>query len=63
MKNKFTHLFLFFSLMLSLNINAQLASGSIAPNFTMTDLNGTSWDLYTVLGQGKMVILDVSATW
>ncbi|TND03688.1 MAG: hypothetical protein FD123_3900 [Bacteroidetes bacterium] len=42
---------------------AQLANGSTAPNFTLTDLNGTSWDLYTVLGQGKTVFLDVSATW
>ncbi len=42
---------------------AQLADGATAPNFTLTDLNGTSWDLYTVLGQGKSVVIDVSATW
>ncbi len=43
--------------------NAQLSDGATAPDFTMTDLNGTSWNLYTVLGQGKVVVIDVSATW
>ncbi len=52
---------LFFAL--ALKTNAQLPDGSIAPNFTMTDINGTSWDLYTILNQGKSVIIDVSATW
>jgi len=43
--------------------NAQLADGSIAPNFTSTDINGNSWDLYTILAQGKTVVIDISATW
>ncbi len=47
----------------SVSAFAQLTDGSTAQNFTMTDLNGTSWDLYTVLGQGKAVVIDVSATW
>lgn len=42
---------------------AQLADGSIAPDFTATDLNGKAWQLYDVLNQGKTVILDISATW
>ncbi|HWY34927.1 MAG TPA: hypothetical protein VNX68_09785, partial [Nitrosopumilaceae archaeon] len=42
---------------------AQLADGSVAPNFTSTDITGASWDLYTVLNQGKTVIIDISATW
>jgi hypothetical protein len=42
---------------------AQLAPGSTAPNWTFSDLNGNSWDLYTLLNQGKTVFIDVSATW
>ncbi len=41
----------------------QLPDGSVAPNWTMTDLNGQSWNLYDVLNEGKTVIIDVSATW
>ena len=43
--------------------SAQLPDGSIAPNFTMTDLNGQSWTLYDLTAQGKTVFIDVSATW
>ena len=42
---------------------AQLADGSTAPNFTFTDMNGNSQDLYTYLNAGKVVVIDVSATW
>jgi len=45
------------------NAKAQLPDGSIAPNFTLTDLNSNSWDLYTVLNSGKTVYIDFSATW
>ena len=45
------------------SVNAQLADGSIAPNWTFTDLNGTSQSLYSYLDQGKTVFIDVSATW
>jgi len=43
--------------------NAQLANGSVAPDWTFTDLNGTSWNLYTLTAAGKTVFIDVSATW
>lgn len=43
--------------------HAQLPNGSTAPDFTLTDLNGTTWNLYTLLAQGKTVFIDVSATW
>lgn len=46
-----------------INVNAQLADGSIAPNWTLTDLDGNSWTLYDILNQGKPVLLDFSATW
>ena len=42
---------------------AQLPNGSIAPDFTVTDLDGNSWNLYTLLNEGKTVYLDFSATW
>ncbi len=43
--------------------HAQLADGTVAPNFTGTDINGVSHNLYTLLDQGKTVYLDFSATW
>jgi len=45
------------------NSNAQLANGCIAPNFNATDINGNTWNLYTILSQGKTVFIDISATW
>ena len=42
---------------------AQLASGVIAPNWTMTDINGTSHTLYDDLAAGKRVVIDFSAVW
>lgn len=42
---------------------AQLADGAIAPDFTFTDINGNSQNLYSYLDQGKYVVLDISATW
>jgi PKD repeat protein len=43
--------------------NAQLANGSIAPDFTATDINGVSHNLYALLNAGKTVVIDFSATW
>ena len=42
---------------------AQLPNGSIAPNFTLVDLNGTSHTLYDYLDAGQTVFLDFSAVW
>ncbi|MFN8776041.1 MAG: T9SS type A sorting domain-containing protein [Flavobacteriales bacterium] len=42
---------------------AQLPSGSLAPNFTTTDINGNTHTLYDYLSQGYTVVIDVSATW
>jgi hypothetical protein len=42
---------------------AQLQAGSVAPNFIMKDLNGNTYDLYTILNSGKTVFIDVSAAW
>ena len=46
-----------------LNSFAQLADGSIAPDWTLTDINGTEHNLYSYLDQGYTVIIDFSATW
>lgn len=43
--------------------NAQLANGSAAPDFTVTDINGNSHTLSSYLNDGKHVLLNVSATW
>ncbi len=40
---------------------AQLANGSVAPNFTLTDINGNQQDLYSYLDAGKTVYIDFFA--
>ncbi len=64
-KLKIMKKFLLLSLLsiVSLTLNAQIADGSVAPNFTATDINGNSHDLQAYLNQGKTVILNISATW
>jgi thiol-disulfide isomerase/thioredoxin len=42
---------------------AQLPNGSIAPDFTATDISGVEHNLYDLLDQGYKVIVDFSATW
>jgi thiol-disulfide isomerase/thioredoxin len=37
--------------------------GAVASDFTQTDLDGTSHTLYDYLDAGKIVIVDMSATW
>jgi len=54
---------LLFLLLCSLQVAAQIPNGSIAPNFTATDLNGEEHNLYDILASGKDVIIDFSATW
>lgn len=43
--------------------NAQTPVGTIVNNFTLTDINGNTQDLFSYLDAGKMVVIDVSATW
>tara|TARA_B100001250_G_scaffold125539_2_gene106766 strand:- start:16654 stop:18114 length:1461 start_codon:yes stop_codon:yes gene_type:complete len=45
------------------NSQAQLPDGSVAPDFTLTDLNGTTHNLYDLLNDGYTVFLDFSAVW
>ena len=46
-----------------LSASAQLPTGSQAPDFTATDINGNTHTLSEYLNAGKTVILDISATW
>jgi hypothetical protein len=41
---------------------AQLPNGSVAPDFTATDINGQTHTLSEYLAAGKTVIIDISAT-
>lgn len=63
MKKLLLALFTCAGLLTSNVTSAQLAAGNIAPDFTGTDLNGNTWNLYTLLDSGKTVFIDVSATW
>ncbi len=42
---------------------AQLPDGSIAPDWTFTDIQNVSHTLYSDLNAGKAVVMDVSTTW
>jgi hypothetical protein len=58
------HIYMLFAVLtISSTALAQLPSGSIAPDFTATDINGEEWNLYDLLDEGNTVILDFSATW
>jgi hypothetical protein len=54
---------LLFILLFSFQINAfaQLANGSVAPDFTLTDYYGTSHNLYSYLNSGKTVFVEIFA--
>ena len=42
---------------------AQTPVGTVVNNFTLTDINGNTHDLFSYLDAGKTVVIDVSATW
>ncbi len=42
---------------------AQVPDGTICPDYIITDLNGNSHDIQAYLGEGKMVFIEVFATW
>ncbi len=42
---------------------AQLADGATAPDWTLTDLEGNTYNLYDILDEGKSVVIDFMATW
>ena len=62
MMRKFIHS-LVIAVLISGSTYAQLPSGSIAPDFTITDLEGVEHQLYDILDEGKPVLLDLFAVW
>ena len=42
---------------------AQLPANSLGADFTVTDIDGETHNLYDILDEGKTVILDLFATW
>ena len=56
-------LLLILSICLSTVMNAQLPNLSIAPDWTLTDVNGTAHSLYDYLDNNYTVFLDFSAVW
>ncbi|NOZ47977.1 MAG: T9SS type A sorting domain-containing protein [Chlorobi bacterium] len=62
MKRVFLLFLLIFSIYNS-PLYAQLDDGSIAPDWTLTDLNGNEHHLYAYLDSGYSVVIDFSATW
>jgi hypothetical protein len=50
-----------FSLLLQIGMYGQLADGTTAPDFTLTDYYGTEHHLYSYLDAGKTVILEIFA--
>ena len=62
MRNIFP-LFLLFLVGSLSEVSAQLPNGSIAPDFTATDIDGVEWNLYELLDGGTTVIIDFFATW
>jgi len=54
---------LFFFVLATYVAQAQLAVGSTAPDFTVTDINGNVHNLYSYTAAGKTVVLKISAVW
>jgi len=50
-----------FALFLNINVYGQLPNGSVAPDFTLTDYDGTTHNLYSYLNAGKTVFLEIFA--
>ena len=43
-------------------VKSQLPDGTIAPDFTLVDINGTTHHLYDYLDSGKTVFIEFSGT-
>lgn len=44
-------------------LQAQLPNGAIAPDFSVKDITGKTQHLYDLLDSGKIVVMEISATW
>ncbi len=57
------HLSLLLLLFSATGLRAQLSPTGIAPDFTLTDLEGKTINLYEILDQNRVVVLDFFAVW
>lgn len=48
---------------MALRLSAQLPDGSVAPDFMAQDIWGQNHHLYDILDSGKIVVIEISATW
>jgi len=55
-------LIIFTMMVMSQNLSGQ-DYPTIAPDFTVEDINGETYNLYDILGSGKTVVLDFYTTW
>lgn len=60
---KYFYLIAFFICFGLQQAKAVLSPGTVAPNWTLTDLNGNTHNLHNILNSGKHVVIDFSATW
>jgi thiol-disulfide isomerase/thioredoxin len=60
---KVSYLAIFLFVLKSFCFQAQLPDQSIAPDFTVTDVQGNTHHLYAYLNQGKTVVLNFATTW
>jgi hypothetical protein len=63
MKKIYAGISILICLSFSIASSAQLVEGDIAPDWTFDDIDGNEHNLYSLLDQGKTVIIDASATW
>lgn len=56
-------LLLLLSIFFVSSASAQIPDHGVAPNMTLTDIEGNTIDLYTILDEGKPVVIDLFATW
>jgi len=56
-------LFPFLLVVIAIRLSAQLPDGSVAPDFTAQDIMGQTHHLYDLLDSGKIVVIEISATW
>ena len=48
---------------IAVGLQAQIEAGDIAPDFTVTNINNETINLYETLDEGKAVLIDAFATW
>ncbi|MBC7776286.1 MAG: T9SS type A sorting domain-containing protein [Phycisphaerae bacterium] len=48
---------------IAFRLSAQLPDGSVVPDFTAQDITGQTHHLYDILDSGKIVVIEISATW